>query len=73
MTFGIGTKKLIPEDSNKQFSDIKKITNNSTLNLNIADAKLIYVPKRISQNPFLRKTECAFMSKENNYIDFMKD
>jgi hypothetical protein len=74
MTFGIGTKKI---DSiqviwpNSKFQTIKKITSNSTLNLNIADAKLIYVPKTDKLKTFFKEKQTVLLaSKENNFIDF---
>lgn len=74
MTFGIGTKKI---DSlqviwpNSKFQTIKKIKNNCTINLNIADAKLNYVSKRDMSKPlFSEKKSQFFAHKENDYIDF---
>ena len=74
MTFGIGTKKI---DSlqviwpNGKFQVVKKIANNSTINLNIAEAKLNYVFKNNSVKPFLSEKKASFLAyKENDYIDF---
>ena len=75
MTFGIGTKKI---DSlqviwpNGKFQTINKVVNNTTFNLNIADAKLNYVPKTlISLHHYLQKRNRRLLAhKENDYIDF---
>ncbi len=74
MTFGIGTKKI---DSlqviwpNGKFQTINKIANNSTLNLNIADAKLNYIPKLDKTKTFFQEKSSSFIAhKENDYIDF---
>jgi hypothetical protein len=74
MTFGIGTKKI---DSlqviwpNSKFQTITKIKNNTTYNLNIADAKLNYSPKINKLKPlFLEKKSNFLAHKENDYIDF---
>jgi hypothetical protein len=74
MTFGIGTKKL---DSlqviwpNGKFQTIKKIKNNCTLNLNIADAKSSFVPKIDKSKSLLSEKKSQFLAnKENDYIDF---
>ena len=74
MTFGIGTKKI---DSlqviwpNGKFKIIKKVVNNTTYNLNIADAKSKYIPKTEIQKPlFLKKKSTFLVHKENDYIDF---
>ncbi|MDI1306501.1 MAG: VCBS repeat-containing protein [bacterium] len=74
MTFGIGTKKL---DSlqviwpNGKFQTIKKIKNNCTLNLNIADAKSSFVPKKDKSKSLLSEKKSQFLAnKENDYIDF---
>lgn len=74
MTFGIGTKKI---DSlqviwpNSKFQTITKIKNNTTYNLNIADAKLNYSPKINKLKPlFLEKKSNFLTHKENDYIDF---
>ncbi|OAB28254.1 Repeat domain-containing protein [Flavobacterium fryxellicola] len=74
MTFGIGTKKI---DSlqviwpNGKFQTIKKIANNSTLKLNITEAKFDYIPKnKISKPLFLEKKTPFTTHKENDYIDF---
>lgn len=74
MTFGIGTKKI---DSlqviwpNGKFQIVKKITNNSTINLNIAEAKLNYIPKNNTVKPFFSEKKASFLAhKENDYIDF---
>jgi hypothetical protein len=46
MTFGIGTKKIDSIQVTGQTVNFRRLKDhNSTLNLNIADAKLIYVPK----------------------------
>ena len=74
MTFGIGTKKI---DSlqviwpNGKFQIVKKITNNSTINLNIGQAKLNYIPKNNTVKPFFSEKKASFLThKENDYIDF---
>ncbi|MFV7234408.1 VCBS repeat-containing protein [Flavobacterium sp. ZB4R12] len=74
MTFGIGTKKI---DSlhviwpNDKFQTLKKIANNCTINLNIADAKLNYVPKKDISKPLFSEKKTPFLAhKENDYIDF---
>ena len=74
MTFGIGTKKI---DSlqviwpNGKFQTINKVVNNSTLNLNVADAKLNYIPKVDKSKPLFKEIKSNFIShKENDYIDF---
>ncbi|WP_339918949.1 VCBS repeat-containing protein [uncultured Flavobacterium sp.] len=74
MTFGIGTKKI---DSlqviwpNGKFQTLKKITNNSTINLKIADAKTDYISKVNKAKPLFVETKSGFFAhKENDYIDF---
>ena len=74
MTFGIGTKKI---DSlhviwpNSKFQTITKIKNNTTYNLNIADAKLNYSPQINKPKPlFLEKKSNFLAHKEDDYIDF---
>jgi hypothetical protein len=74
MTFGIGTKKI---DSlqviwpNGKFQTIKKIANNCTLNLNITNAKVDYVPKYDKPKPLFAEKKNQFLAhKENNYVDF---
>ncbi|RTZ00349.1 CRTAC1 family protein [Flavobacterium sp. RSP49] len=74
MTFGIGTKKI---DSlqviwpNGKFEMIKKVVNNTTMNLNIATAKLNYVPKNKVLKPLFSEKKAPFLAhKENNYVDF---
>ncbi|MDI6045164.1 VCBS repeat-containing protein [Flavobacterium yafengii] len=74
MTFGIGTKKI---DSlqviwpNGKFQTIKKIANNCTLNLNITNAKVDYVPKNDKPKPLFAENKNQFLAhKENNYVDF---
>ena len=74
MTFGIGTKKI---DSlqviwpNGKFQIVKKIANNSTINLNIGEAKLNYVFKNNNVKPFFSEKKASFLAhKENDYIDF---
>ncbi len=74
MTFGIGTKKI---DSlqviwpNGKSETIKKIANNCTLNLNITNAKIDYVPKSDKQKPLFAEKKNQFLAhKENNYVDF---
>ncbi|MNX31140.1 FG-GAP repeat protein [compost metagenome] len=74
MTFGIGSKKI---DSlqviwpNGKFQTIKKVANNCTINLKIADAKLNYVPKnKVSRSIFSEKKTPFLAHKENDYIDF---
>jgi enediyne biosynthesis protein E4 len=75
MTFGIGTKKIDSLQviwSNSKYQTIKKVTNNSTLTLNIADAKSNYNPKkRNTVKPlFTEKPNTFEPHKENDYIDF---
>jgi hypothetical protein len=74
MTFGIGTKKI---DSlhviwpNGKFQAIKKITKNTTLNLNIKDAKIDYILKNKTLKPLFVEKKTPFVAhKENDYTDF---
>ena len=74
MTFGIGTKKI---DSmqviwpNGKFQRIKKVVSNSTINLNIIDATLNYLPKKNNIKTLLSEKPSSFLAhKENEYIDF---
>lgn len=74
MTFGIGTKKI---DSlrviwpNDKFQTVKNITNNSTINLDIKNAKLNYTPNAVYLKPFFTESKTTFIAhKENNYVDF---
>ncbi len=74
MTFGIGNKKI---DSlrviwpNDKFEIIKNIKTNTTINLNIASAKIIFTPKKEIVKPlFSEVTNTMQASKENDYIDF---
>ena len=74
MTFGIGTKKI---DSlqviwpNGKFQTINRIVNNTTIKLNIKDAKLNYVPKVDKSKPFFTESKTSFIAhKENYYIDY---
>ena len=74
MTFGIGTKKI---DSlqviwpNGKFKTIKKVVNNTTYNLNIADAKSKYISKINTPKPIFTEKKNTFLAhKENDYIDF---
>ncbi|PVX45382.1 VCBS repeat protein [Flavobacterium sp. 103] len=74
MTFGIGTKKI---DSlqviwpNGKYQTIKKVTNNSTVNLNIADATLNYTFKKPNVKSLFSEKPSSFLAhKENDYIDF---
>ena len=74
LTFGIGNKKI---DSlqviwpNEKFQIIKKVANNTTLTLNIADAKSTYIPISKKVKPFFSEQPNALIShKENDYIDF---
>ncbi len=74
MTFGIGTKKI---DSvqviwpNGKFQTIKKVSKNSVMNLNIADAKTDYISKNNNSKPAFSETKTPFSAhKENEYIDF---
>jgi hypothetical protein len=74
MTFGIGTKKI---DSvqviwpNGKFQTIKKVSKNTTMNLNIADAKTDYISKNNNSKPVFSETKTPFSAhKENEYIDF---
>ena len=74
MTFGIGTKKI---DSlhviwpNDKFQTVKNITNNSTINLDIKNAKLNYTPNAVNLKPFFTESKTLFIAhKENNYVDF---
>ena len=74
MTFGIGTKKI---DSlqviwpNGKSQIIKKVVNNTTMNLSIAAAKIDYVLKnKAIKQLFLEKKAPFLAHKENDYIDF---
>ncbi len=74
LTFGIGNKKI---DSlqvvwpNQRMQTIKKVVANSTVTLNIADAKLKYVQKIEKPKPLFVETKTNFFThKENDYIDF---
>jgi enediyne biosynthesis protein E4 len=74
MTFGIGNKKI---DSlqvvwpNSRFQTIKKVVNNTTITLNIADAKRVYIPKTEKSKPIFTEKPTNFLAhKENDYIDF---
>ncbi|MFV5694617.1 VCBS repeat-containing protein [Flavobacterium sp. LB3P122] len=74
MTFGIGSKKI---DSlqviwpNSKFQTIKKIKNNSTLDLNIVNAKSNFVPKIDKSKALFSEKQSQFLThKENDYIDF---
>ncbi len=74
MTFGIGTKKI---DSlhviwpNDKFQTVKNITNNSTINLDIKNAKLNYTPNAVNLKSFFTESKTPFIAhKENNYVDF---
>lgn len=74
MTFGIGSKKI---DSlqviwpNGKFQTLKKIADNCTINLKIADAKRDYVPKKEMLKPLFSESKTPFLAhKENEYIDF---
>jgi enediyne biosynthesis protein E4 len=74
MTFGIGTKKI---DSlqviwpNSKYQTIKKVTSNSTITLNIADAKSNYNTRKNTIKPLFSEKPNTFQShKENDYIDF---
>ncbi|HKO76028.1 MAG TPA: VCBS repeat-containing protein [Flavobacterium sp.] len=74
MTFGIGTKKI---DSlqviwpNGKYQTIKKVANNSTVNLNIADATLNYTFKKPNVKSLFSEKPSSFLAhKENDYIDF---
>ncbi|MFV8440968.1 VCBS repeat-containing protein [Flavobacterium sp. LB2P44] len=74
MTFGIGTKKI---DSlhviwpNDKFQSVKKITNNSTIHLDIANAKLNYTPNVVKFKPFFTESKSQFIThKENDFVDF---
>jgi hypothetical protein len=65
MTFGIGDKKI---DSlqviwpNGKFQTIKKVTNNTTLTLNIGDAKFNYTIKKIVSKPLFIEKNLIFSS-----------
>jgi len=74
LTFGIGTKKI---DSlrviwpNGKFQIIKKVINNSTVNLDIKYATLNYTSKRLNTEPLFSEKPSSFLAhKENDYIDF---
>lgn len=74
MTFGIGTKKI---DSiqviwpNGKFQTVKKILKNTTLKLNILDAKFDYTIKNKALKPLFVEKKTPFVAhKENDYIDF---
>nr|WP_314895988.1 VCBS repeat-containing protein [uncultured Flavobacterium sp.] len=74
ITFGIGSKRI---DSlrviwpNSKFQTIKKVVNNTTYTLNVADAKLNYSLKKQESKPFFSEKKASFLAhKENDYIDF---
>jgi enediyne biosynthesis protein E4 len=74
LTFGIGNKKI---DSlqviwpNGKFQTIKKVVPNSTVALNITDAKSNYIQKTDKPKPLFVEKKNNFLShKENDYIDF---
>jgi hypothetical protein len=74
MTFGIGTKKI---DSlqviwpNGKYQTIKKVVNNTTVNLKITDAVLNYTTKKSNVKPLFSEKGSSFLAhKENDYIDF---
>ncbi|MBW4359556.1 VCBS repeat-containing protein [Flavobacterium taihuense] len=74
MTFGIGTKKI---DSlqviwpNGKYQIIKKVANNSTVNLNIVDATLAFTSRKPDVKPLFSEKSSSFLAhKENDYIDF---
>jgi enediyne biosynthesis protein E4 len=74
MTFGIGNKKI---DSlqviwpNDKFQTIKKITTNSTINLDIKKATQTFIPKvETVKTLFSEKQNNIVAHKENDYIDF---
>ena len=74
MTFGIGTKKIdslqvIWPNGKTQF--VSKVATDKTLNLNIANAKLDFVPKTTISKTLFAANKSSFVAhKENNYIDF---
>jgi enediyne biosynthesis protein E4 len=74
MTFGIGTKKIDSMQviwSNGKYQTLKKITNNTTITLNIAEAKSNYSSKINKTKPFFSETPNTFQThRENEYIDF---
>ncbi len=74
LTFGIGNKKI---DSlqviwpNRKYQTIKKVVSNSTINLNITDAKINYIQKIDQPKPLFAEKKSNFLAhKENDYIDF---
>ncbi len=74
LNFGIGNKKI---DSlqviwpNRKYQTIKKVVSNSTVNLNITDAKLNFAQKIDKPKPlFVEKKSNLLAHKENDYIDF---
>ncbi len=74
MTFGIGNKKI---DSlrviwpNDKFQTLKKVVSNTSIHLNIVDAKNSYVPKIEKVKSFFTEKSNSFTThKENDYIDF---
>ena len=75
MTFGIGNKKIDSLQviwTNNKSQKIKKVTNNTTITLNIADAKSNYNPKKtnIIKPIFSEKANSFETHQENDYIDF---
>ena len=74
LTFGIGAKKidsLLVIWPNEKFQTIKNVAKDATINLNVADAKSIYVPKvKTNQTYFKEKSTKLAAHKENEYIDF---
>jgi enediyne biosynthesis protein E4 len=74
MAFGIGNKKI---DSlqviwpNDKFQTIKTVKSNSTLVLNISNAKETFIPKTLKVKPlFSEKPNSLIAHKESEYIDF---
>jgi enediyne biosynthesis protein E4 len=56
---------------NGKYQTIKKVANNSTVNLNIADAALNYTFKNPKVKSLFSEKSSSFLShKENDYIDF---
>jgi hypothetical protein len=74
LTFGIGTKKIDSMQviwQNGKVQTLKNIKLNSTISLNIADAKSNYSVKNEIEKPlFTEKSTALFVHKENEYIDF---
>ena len=74
MTFGIGAKKI---DSlrviwpNGKTQTIRKIANNTTIQLNVLEATSYFVTKKSQPRSLFKESKTTFLAhKENSYIDF---